>query len=49
MMVGIYLLTNSKSQLTEQRKRSAVSELRERLRHIGVANIDHLMSGIDNV
>jgi hypothetical protein len=43
---NLELMVNTKNRLTEPRKRSVVSEMRERLRHIGVVNFDQLMSGL---
>lgn len=36
-------LASDKRRLTEPRKRAAVSELRERLRHLNIKNIDNLV------
>lgn len=38
-------LASNRKKLTEPKKRAVVSELRERLRHLNVANIDNLMVG----
>ncbi|WP_430387263.1 hypothetical protein [Dyella sp. 20L07] len=39
-------MVNVKKYLTEPRKRSIVSEMREKLRHVGVTNFDQLMSSL---
>jgi len=43
LLVHIEALVSDKRKLTEPRKRAAVSELRERLRHLNVQNIDNLV------
>jgi hypothetical protein len=42
-LVTLEDLITDKRKLTEPRKRAAVSELRERLRHLNVQNIDNLV------
>lgn len=43
LLVTLEILAADKRKLTEPRKRAAVSELRERLRHLNVQNIDNLV------
>jgi len=43
LLVTIEVLATDKRKLTEPRKRAAVSELRERLRHLNVQNIDNFV------
>lgn len=43
LLVTIEVLVSDKRKLTEPRKRAAVSELRERLRHLNVQSIDNLV------
>lgn len=42
MMVRLKTLSSSKKTLTEARKRGIVSELRERIRHLDIKNIDRI-------
>ncbi len=42
-LASIEKLTSDKRRLTEPRKRAFVSELRERVRHLNVENIDNLV------
>jgi len=43
LLVTLEILATDRRKLTEPRKRAAVSELRERLRHLNVQNIDNLV------
>jgi hypothetical protein len=43
LLITIENLVSDKRRLTEPRKRAVVSELRERLRHLNVKNIDDLV------
>ncbi len=45
MLDTLEKLVGNRRMLTEPRKRAAVSELRERLRHLNVTNIDNLIGG----
>lgn len=45
MLEKLEELMSSRKKLTEPNKRAIVSELRERLRHLNVKNIDNLMGG----
>lgn len=43
LLIRLEVLVSNKRKLTEPRKRAAVSELRERLRHLNINSIDHLV------
>ena len=43
LLSTIEVLVSDKRKLTEPRKRAVVSELRERLRHLNIKNIDNLV------
>jgi len=43
LLTTIEILVSDKRKITEPRKRTLVSELRERLRHLNIKNIDNLV------
>ena len=47
LLLSLEDLVGIKGRLTEPRKRALVSELRERIRHLNVANIDNLIGERD--